>query len=205
MKRSHADRTKRNEESVHQFGDLLADHQRGEIVRTAGEGEGRVAERSRFGRMASPLRCKIASASGWVILSRDSRTRSGSSRFADLTAFREVSHPVHGSESLTTNGVLDRKFKYLPVRPELVEGRRARCDTLSLGRRVCSLLDFRRCLICILGRLAEKTLRLGLGMEAFLEEIRSSPYPSDSILRSCHSTSIPLRTLSLGFSEGPRW
>jgi hypothetical protein len=39
-------------------------------------------------------------------------------------------------ESLTTNGLLDREFKYLPVRPELVEGLRANCDTVSDGGKL---------------------------------------------------------------------
>jgi hypothetical protein len=37
-------------------------------------------------------------------------------------------------ESLTTNGMLDRKFKYLPVRPEPFEGLRTNCDPISVAR-----------------------------------------------------------------------
>ena len=43
-------------------------------------------------------------------------------------------NPVHGSRASPRTGLLDRKFKYLSVRPELVEGLRAYCDTVSQGR-----------------------------------------------------------------------
>jgi hypothetical protein len=38
------------------------------------------------------------------------------------------------SPSLLSRQRLCRKFKYLPVRPEYVEGLRANCDTVSQGR-----------------------------------------------------------------------
>jgi hypothetical protein len=40
---------------------------------------------------------------------------------------------VHGSRASPRTELLDHKFEYLPVRPELVEGLRANCDTVSQG------------------------------------------------------------------------
>jgi len=51
-----------------------------------------------------------------------------------LALWRLCRNPVHGSRASPRTGLLDRKLKYLPVRPEHVEGLRANCDTVSWER-----------------------------------------------------------------------
>jgi hypothetical protein len=43
---------------------------------------------------------------------------------------------VHGSRTSPRTALSDSEFKYLAVRPELVEGLRANCDTVSDGKDV---------------------------------------------------------------------
>jgi hypothetical protein len=47
---------------------------------------------------------------------------------------RPCRNTVHGSRASPRTVLHDRKFKYLPVHPELVEGLRVNCDTVSFGR-----------------------------------------------------------------------
>jgi hypothetical protein len=51
-----------------------------------------------------------------------------------LALWRLGRNPVHGSRASPRTGLLDRKLKFLPVRPEHVEGLRANCDTVSWER-----------------------------------------------------------------------
>jgi hypothetical protein len=51
-----------------------------------------------------------------------------------LSLERLCRNTVHGSRASPRTVLHDQKFKYLPVRPELVEGLRANCDTVSDGR-----------------------------------------------------------------------
>ena len=51
-----------------------------------------------------------------------------------LALWRLCRNPVHGSRASPRTGLLDRKLKYLPVRPKHVEGLRANSDTVSWER-----------------------------------------------------------------------
>ena len=59
-----------------------------------------------------------------------------------LSRQRLCRNPVHGSRASPRTGLLDRKYNYLSVRPELVEGLRKHYDTVSHGRG-----DLSRCII----------------------------------------------------------
>jgi hypothetical protein len=52
-----------------------------------------------------------------------------------LSHFETVSQYRSWFENLTTNVLLNREFKQLSVRPELVEGLQKSCDTVSSRER----------------------------------------------------------------------